>query len=239
VVNLLFKQWPVRILNELDPRSENLQALYFQCHCPLASTAGSLIETFKVPRCFWRLCHRDISRGATFGGSRGFQPKVVRFLHCHRREATVECPNPGTTKSNRKHGICERGFKRRSATREGWDIPFRWLNPTATVIGSLRDQGSRAAANRRRQGSGVDDCAVTAKCVTWTTQRSAPVLGRSKVEREERLANPLVSDMQTLLRPRTAALRLCHLSPVLSVFGPVYADPVPGCCRLSPQVEVF
>jgi len=52
----------------------------------------------------------------------------------------------------------------------------------------------------------------TAKCVTWTAHRSAPVLGRSKLEREERLAYPLVSNMRTLLRPRTAALRLCRLS---------------------------
>ena len=46
----------------------------------------------------------------------------------------------------------------------------------------------------------------------WTTPRSAPVLGRSKVEREERLAYSLVSDLRTLLRPGTAALRLCRLS---------------------------
>jgi len=52
----------------------------------------------------------------------------------------------------------------------------------------------------------------TAKCVTWPTHRSAPVLGRSKVKREERLAYPLDSDRRTLLRPRTAALRLGHLS---------------------------
>jgi len=53
---------------------------------------------------------------------------------------------------------------------------------------------------------------LTAKCVTWTTHRSAPVLGRSQVDREGRFAYPLVFDMRTLLRPRTAALRLGRLS---------------------------
>jgi hypothetical protein len=47
---------------------------------------------------------------------------------------------------------------------------------------------------------------------------SAPGLGRSMVEREERLAYTLVSDMRALLRPKTAALRFCHLSrrPVIN-----------------------
>jgi len=57
---------------------------------------------------------------------------------------------------------------------------------------------------------------LTAKCVAWTTHRSAPVRGRSQGERQARLAYPLVSAMRTLLRtllrPRTAALRPGRLS---------------------------
>ena len=52
---------------------------------------------------------------------------------------------------------------------------------------------------------------LSARCESWTTPWSAPVLGRSKVELEERMAYWLVSDVRTLLRPGTAALRLCHL----------------------------
>jgi len=49
--------------------------------------------------------------------------------------------------------------------------------------------------------------AFTAQCVTWATHRSAPDLGRSKVQPKARLVYPLVFDRRTLLRPRTAALR--------------------------------
>jgi len=57
-----------------------------------------------------------------------------------------------------------------------------------------------------------DQGCITAKCVTWATHRSAPVLGRSKLGREERLADSMVSDLRTLLWPGTAALRRGSLS---------------------------
>ena len=51
---------------------------------------------------------------------------------------------------------------------------------------------------------------LTAKCVACTTTRSAPVLGRSNVEREERMVYPSCSDVRRP-RPKMAPLRFCGI----------------------------
>ena len=47
-----------------------------------------------------------------------------------------------------KNDICRIDFKRRSATREVWGVRFRGLKPTATIMGSLRDQESATLAKK-------------------------------------------------------------------------------------------
>jgi hypothetical protein len=86
-------------------------------------------------------------RGATPDGSRGFQPTVSGCGRFVRRGATGEW------------GVVDGMiFRRRSATRDAWGVRFRGLKPTATTMGSLRDQETAALAKKIRknfEGLGV------------------------------------------------------------------------------------
>jgi len=76
-----------------------------------------------------------LSRGATFDGSRGFEPTESRVRLDFRRGATGEL---GVWMAMR--------FKRRSVTRGVGLIANRGLKPTATIMGSLRDRVARVAS---------------------------------------------------------------------------------------------
>ena len=81
--------------------------------------------------------NRCVSRGATPDGSRGFQPTVSGCGRIVRRGATDEWGVDGDIV-----------FRRRSATRDAWGVRLRGLKPTATIMGSLRDQEAAALAER-------------------------------------------------------------------------------------------
>ena len=83
---------------------------------------------------------RVVGRGATSDGSRGFQTTDAAGRGYLRRGATGESGAYGGN-----------DFMRRAATREVLGVRFRGLKPTATIMGSLRDQTGLAAEDGGRR----------------------------------------------------------------------------------------
>ena len=80
-------------------------------------------------------------RRAMADGSRAFQRPVGRHQRFPRRGATVEMYGwPNTTPHD---------FKRRAATRGSYCRSYRGMNPTATIIRSLRDEVAVPDSHRK------------------------------------------------------------------------------------------
>ena len=77
-------------------------------------------------------------RGATADGSRGFQPTGMVATFSLRRGATVEAGG-----SSHVRGV----VMRRAATRSVFRVVIRGLKPTATIMGSLRDEEAMPLAD--------------------------------------------------------------------------------------------